>query len=281
MARSLGIDIGGTSVKLALIDGPETIWTAQSPFYTRPDTRQLQEAIVSSLKSPVNGVATAGICVPGRLDREKRQIMLSVNVPGLMGITLDNLVAGALGQPIAGLKIINDAVATASDVIRAKGYKGRVMSIALGTGVGMGILDDGAPLFIEGASPGHIGQFDVSLDDNPPIGPDGGAGSLEGYIGVPALRRDYGSVANFLQKADRTAPPLRALARAIRIGHAIYRPKHVVLVGGVGTRMKHLLSDLHAIVSQNLTSVADPEWTLDCGESDFHAAIGAARLAAS
>ncbi|MBV9490447.1 MAG: MFS transporter, partial [Verrucomicrobia bacterium] len=62
--------------------------------------------------------------------------------------------------------------------------------LALGTGVGAAVLDDGVPLRVDGDSPGHLGQIDVSLDDRAPIGPDGGAGSLEGYLGVPAIRRE-------------------------------------------------------------------------------------------
>ncbi len=57
--------------------------------------------------------------------------------------------------------------------------------ISLGSGVGMSVLDDGVPLAVDENSPGHLGQINVSLDSNPPIGPDGGAGGLEAYIGAP------------------------------------------------------------------------------------------------
>ncbi|WP_428939841.1 ROK family protein [Fontivita pretiosa] len=278
---ALGIDIGGSSVKLAAVQGGQTLWTGQSPFYTRPTTTQLIAAIQQAAGERAGGrIDVAGICVPGLLDRERRTITLSVNVPGLMGVVLDELVARALGPIVRRLEIVNDAVATATDVIRTRGLRGRVVSLALGTGVGMGVLDDGVPLFIEGASPGHIGQVDVSIENDVPLGPDGGAGSLEGYIGVPAIIRRYGSTEAFYQNAKVTDPPLRALARAIRICHAIYRPHHVVLVGGVGIRLRHLLPQLKQLIDTNLTSVARRDWTLSCGEHDFHAALGAARLAA-
>jgi predicted NBD/HSP70 family sugar kinase len=277
---SLGIDVGGSSVKLAAVKDGQRLWTGQSSFYTRPTTAQLIAAIQQAAGGRAVGqIDVAGICVPGLLDRQRRTITLSVNVPGLMGVVLDELVAQALGPIVRRLEIVNDAVATATDVIRARGLRGRVVSLALGTGVGMGVLDDGVPLFIEGASPGHIGQVDVSIENDVPLGPDGGAGSLEGYIGVPALIRRYGSMEAFFQKATATDPPLRALARAIRICHAIYRPHHVLLVGGVGIRLRHLLPQLKQLIDTNLTSVARPDWTLSCGEHDFHAALGAARLA--
>ena len=67
----------------------------------------------------------------------------------------------------------------------------------------MGVLDDGVPLFIEGASPGHLGQVDCSIEGDFVIGPDGGSGSLEGYIGVPALIKRYGSTEAFLKLRQR------------------------------------------------------------------------------
>jgi hypothetical protein len=54
--------------------------------------------------------------------------------------------------------------------------------------VGASVLDEGGKfLHVSGESPGHFGQLDVSLETDPPIGPDGGAGSLEAYIGTAAL----------------------------------------------------------------------------------------------
>jgi predicted NBD/HSP70 family sugar kinase len=279
--KSLGIDIGGSSAKLALMDGGRTVWTAQSPFYARPSTEQLTDALRATLNGKLLAADAAGICVPGLLDRERRTITLSVNVPGLMGVRLDDIVHRAFGADVPDVQILNDAVSTATDVIASKQLKGRVVSIAIGTGVGMGVLDDGVPLFIEGASPGHIGQIDVTIPgDEDVIGPDGGRGSLEGYIGVPALVARYGSTEEFIERASVNDSAIRALVRAIRICHAIYRPAHVVLVGGIGIRLKRLDRQIKAACDDRLTSVADRNWRLHFGDHDFHAALGAARLAA-
>jgi predicted NBD/HSP70 family sugar kinase len=143
----------------------------------------------------------------------------------------------------------------------------------------MGVLDEGAPLHVEGASPGHIGQIDVSLDENPPIGPDGGSGSLEAYIGAAALSENYGSPREFIATATIDAAPLRALARAIRICHAIYRPHHIILAGGIGIALKPLIPQLKSMIDRHLTNIARENWTLTPADHDFHAALGAARLA--
>jgi predicted NBD/HSP70 family sugar kinase len=275
----LGLDIGGTSLKAAILSDGAVEWKAQSPFYSRPDRAALLEALQATLQGRGGDVHAAGLCVPGLLDAARRTITLSVNVPGLVGISLDDLVAQAAGLRLHRLHIVNDAHAGAVDAVHQLQLRGRVACIALGTGVGMAVLDDGQSLLVDGDSPGHIGQVDVSLDDAAPIGPDGGRGSLEAYVGVPALQRAYGSSEAFLTRADADAPPLRALARAIRICHAIYRPAHVVLIGGIGIRLKRLLQPLKARIDADLTAVARADWQLHTGDHDFHAALGAARLA--
>jgi predicted NBD/HSP70 family sugar kinase len=159
---------------------------------------------------------------------------------------------------------------------------GRLLVLTIGTGVGAAVLDDGQLLRVEGDSPGHIGQIDVSIPGADVIGPDGGAGGLEGYAGVPALKRDLGpDLSIVLPRLTGDEPAILALIRTIRICHAIYRSHHVRLCGGVGTRLKHLLPVIRAKVETNLTSVARDGWTLACGDDDFHAARGAARLAES
>jgi hypothetical protein len=77
-----------------------------------------------------------------------------------------------------------------------------------------------------------------------------------------------------------TDPPMRALARMIRIAHGVYRPRHVCLAGGIGIRIGHLLVELRNLTNDKLTRIAHPDWTLFAAKDDFHAAIGAARLAA-
>ncbi len=277
--RSLGIDIGGTSTKLALLEDGKVLWTGQSGFYSRPDPAGLRQALLDAAKGRVERVDRCGICVPGIQNEERTMVINSVNVPGLNGLPLIDLVRGAFGGAISQLKVCNDAISCASDVVASLNLKGRVVVLAMGTGVGAAVLDDGVPLLVDGESPGHIGMLDVSVGENPPLGPDGGAGCLEGYIGVPALKRDYGDDVNAtLARLTANDLCLKALARAIRICHAMFRPHHVVLAGGVGTRLRDKLPIICKLVETNLTSIARPDRTLQCAANDFHAACGAARL---
>jgi predicted NBD/HSP70 family sugar kinase len=278
---SLGIDIGGTSAKLAALQDGKVLWTGQSSFYSKPGPDELKNALREAAAGRISKVDIAGICVPGLMNESRTMVTLSVNVPGLMGLDLSAMARDALGAGVPGVKVCNDAVSCATDVIHALNLKGRTMLLAMGTGVGCAVMDDEVPLMIEGESPGHLGQIDVTVDEPPTIGPDGGAGGLEGYCGVPALRRMYGSDVNSaLEKLTERDLPLRALARTIRIGHAIYRPNNVVLAGGIGIRLKPKLEIIRTLIDTNLTSVARKDRTLHCAVDDFHAARGAARVAA-
>jgi predicted NBD/HSP70 family sugar kinase len=278
---SLGIDIGGTSIKLAALRDGKVTWTGRSAAYARP-TREQLIATLRAMAIP-SSPSVLGVCLPGLFDPATRTITNSVNVPGLIGTPLDAILAAALGTGLPSAAVFSDATATAVDVYLSRGLSGRLLLLALGTGIGAAVWDeDAGPLRVDGDSPGHFGQLDVSLDDRPPLGPDGGAGSLEAYLGAPALAQAHG--AGFYAQLPRlpiSSPPLRALIRAIRIGHAIYRPHHVCLAGGIGTALRSMLAALHGAANSNLTNVARAGWTLTCGEHDLHAAIGAARMAAA
>jgi predicted NBD/HSP70 family sugar kinase len=274
---SLGIDIGGTTVKAAAIRHQETLWTCQSRPFSRPDSGMLITALQEVTSRLTEPPGTIGLCVPGLLDHAREKITYAANLPGLSELPLRELLGAALGRADIPLSIVNDANATAFDIYSTRPPQGRLLVLAIGTGVGASVLDDGKPLYVEGDSAGHLGQMDISLEGPVVVGPDGGQGGLEGYIGGGALYARYGAeAATKIRPGD---PAYLALVRIIRVSHALYRPHHICLAGGTGIRLSPLLSTLRAAIEPGLTSLARPGWTLSCGQSDFHAASGAARIA--
>lgn len=289
--NTLGIDIGGTAVKAAFVLDGAVMATGLSRSYAQPDLHTLKSAIRDAVGEIANGedlLCAIGLCVPGIVDVPSGVIGTAVNVPSLVGVEPVKMVRDAIGLVDVPVLRLTDAHAAAYDVW--DGRRDRMAAISIGTGVGLCILDDGVPLNIGGAAaetgfatPGHFGQIDVSLDEaDAPVGPDGGRGGLEAYIGWPALRDRYGRDADDLVGAMASDDaPLRALARGIRIVHAIYRPSRIVLLGGVGIALAPCVERLRLLVSDQLTSVAQQGWTLEAGESLHHAAAGAAKLAAA
>jgi len=275
---TLGIDVGGTSVKIAALRGRSIQWLAKGQYHL-PNSQQILGAVTEAVAGRAQDVSAVGLCVPGVLDETRQRVEYSANVPGLHGLELRQLAAAAAGAEVGDrVRIVNDTLATAVDVYVSRRCTGRLLVLALGTGVGAAVLDDGVPLKVDGDSPGHIGQIDVAVAGEKVVAPDGGAGGLEGYVGAAALRKQYGSgpVAPKLHVDD---PPMQALVRAIRICHALYRPNHIVLAGGLGIRLGPLMNDLRDEIEYQLTSLARPGWTFSTGDTDHHAACGAARIA--
>jgi predicted NBD/HSP70 family sugar kinase len=278
-AISLGIDIGGSSMKCAAMEEGRVAWTRSSERYERPGREELIRALKNTVGTEGHWGAI-GLCAPGLLDRSKRMILAAVNMPALVGLPLDELVAAALGAGAPQAVLLTDTHAAAHHLYHERKMTGRLLLLALGTGVGAAVLDGGGPMVVDGESPGHFGQMDVSIEGVPVIGPDGGAGGLEGYIGAAALRSRYG--VDFFQRLPGmgvSEVPLRALVRAMRIGHAMFRPAHICLAGAIGNALAAQVEALRAAVNEDLTNIARVGWTLSTGTDGYDAARGAAEVA--
>lgn len=270
--RSLGIDIGGTSVKLAFLDG-NGVSTSRTTEYSGATAGEIVRLLAAALPDRSRTAQTVGLCVPGRLDPTRTHIVQSIHLPGLEMTPLADMVSEAVGSTVTPY-IASDAHAAAHDFWATKSPSGRLLSISMGTGVGACVLDEGRPLLVSGESPGHFGQVDVTMESQ------SAPRTLEWYVGAKRLHVEFGQdIAGAIARFDRSSSPLRALARALRIAHAIYRPDSIALLGYVGMQFKACRSHLEAEIREGLTSVAKPGWSLDFGVSPFHAAIGAARLA--
>ncbi len=280
---SLGIDIGGTTVKLALLDAGRAVAVRQSADgYASPTP----EMLAAEIRSVAGGLPTpqrVGVCLPGLFDPVSRSLTASINLPRLVGANLDGILAGA-GKDWPRAHVVPDAMAAAIDYQQAHQIRSRLLAVSLGTGVGACVLDDGVPLRVSppetGFSSGHLGQIDVSESEGAPRSPDGSRGTVEAYLGSEAIRtRLKVREGSSLPPLDAEDPAVRALVRVLRISHAIYRPDVVALLGGVSFAITHLSASLHDRVSDGLTSLARPGWRLAFADDTLHAARGAARLA--
>ena len=279
---ALGIDIGGGSVKIVSRSGDGRERSATSARYQNATPEMIRaaiEAALSELDDAGGACESLGLCLPGLLDRAGERVEYAANLPGLVGATVVEL----LPTPLRAIprRVIPDALATGVGVWLREPVCGRLLVLAMGTGVGGALLEDGRPVTLDGHGCGHIGQLDVSLGDDAPLGPDAGRGSLEAYVGLPALTARFGGQ---LASALASLPPqdqaLRALARAVRVCHAIYTPDHVRLAGGVGAMLAPAMPTLRSLIERDLTLVARERWSL-ASIDDLHlAARGAAHLSA-
>jgi len=188
----LGVDVGGTFTKIALI-GPagrvlsrETI--SSRGFRRKPVFADRLEAALERLCERAgrrrSGLVAAGVGVPGPVDFGRGLVLSLTNIRGWTRFPLARFLRRRLGVPVY---VENDANCMALAESRrgaARGYD-YALCVTLGTGVGGGWIFDGkifrGPFFLGG----EVGHIPVS--DRGPACSCGGSGCLERFVGNAAL----------------------------------------------------------------------------------------------
>lgn len=194
MSTLLGIDIGGTAVKIGLVRESGEILVSETRSvnfdgYKTPilDTvvSLAQEILDQSPEKPVG----IGVSATGQID------VHSGTVIGV-GANLGNWLGSAIGATLEEkfqlpVTVINDANAAALGEQRFGRAKGmdNVLVLTIGTGVGGGIIENGRLIQGKRGIGGEIGHFSIRFDGEPC--PCGNRGCLERYASTGALVRRF------------------------------------------------------------------------------------------
>ena len=283
--RHLGLDLGGTDIKLVLLSDDEVQATDTAP--TRSEAGPPESVIrrLLDLGLGAGSFDTVGVSVPGLVDEQGRAVLFP-NLHGeWVGLRVRELLEEGFGQPVA---LLNDGNAFALAEARIGAARGAedVICVVCGTGVGGGLVLGGRlRLGVEDRA-GEIGHHTVALDGEP-CG-CGNHGCLETIAGARAIARSAGreSFADALAAARAgDAQALEAFALAGRmLGVAIANltifvgPRRVVVGGGVAEAGELLLGPLRAEVERRAGSVAplDQIPIVAAQLGPFAGAIGAA-----
>src|SRR6185437_12959853 len=143
----LGIDIGGTKIEAAALAPDGTISLRRrvaTPAGDYPGIVAAVKALVKSIESDLGSAESIGIGIPGTLSRATG-LVKNANSTCLIGKPFDRDLAAALGRPV---RLANDANCFAlSEAIDGAARDARIVfGVILGTGVGGGIVIDGALL---------------------------------------------------------------------------------------------------------------------------------------
>ena len=193
----MGVDYGGTKIEGILLapDGSERARARiPTPRFDYEGGVAAIKGLMERLEAEAGArVGTVGIGVPGSVDRGTGYVSMGNSV-WLHGRDLRGDLAAALDRPV---KIANDANCFAlSEAVDGGGAGAPVVfGVILGTGVGGGIVVNGA--LIEGANAiagewGHI-PLPAPLDDERP-GPlcsCGVPGHTESWLSGPSLAADF------------------------------------------------------------------------------------------
>ena len=190
---NIGVDIGGTNVKIALVDEKGYIAYSNSvPTRAEMGYEYTIQNIINTIKdslkesnNDISNIGGIGFGLPGQIDSINGIVRLLPNIPGWVEVPLAKIVSDEFKVPV---KLDNDVrVATLGELNfgAGKGCK-NLICITVGTGVGSGIVLNGQ--LVRGASltAGEIGHVVVERNNGRICG-CGSTGCLEAYASGPSI----------------------------------------------------------------------------------------------
>lgn len=242
MKQVIGIDLGGTAIKLGrfLPDGNCT--EALNIPTPQPATPQAVVAAITSAVSQLNrekNVLALGVGTPGPADATGRVAKVAVNLSGWRDIPLADWLEEKTNLPTT---IANDAnCAGLGEAWLGVGRRfSNLILLTLGTGVGGAIILDGKLFTGHRGAAAELGL--ITLDPKGHPCNSGNRGSLEQHVSVQAIRRTMGKEPSELgalaQAGDREALAFwRDYGRLLGIGLTsliyVLTPEAVIIGGGV------------------------------------------------
>lgn len=181
---SIGIDFGGTSVKLGVCRDGELLCTdtpiPTANFHGPAALIAEMAARVAKLRETYPDIAAIGVGVPGLVDFEHGFVHILTNVPGWKHVPLKALLGEKTGLPVV---VENDANAMAYAEFRYGAVRGlhNVVALTMGTGIGGALILDGKMYRGSNCAAGEIGQMSIHFDGR--AGHYGNLGALEKYTG--------------------------------------------------------------------------------------------------
>lgn len=279
---TVGVDVGGTSVRAGLVDATGAVLDLRRAPTAGSD-EALEDAVASVVAELVDehgaaphgrsgaGVAALGLAVAGFVDADRKQVRFSPHLPW-RGVAVAERIQRRVGVPVL-LEHDANAAAVAEHRFGAAAGAGVAVLLALGTGIGSALLLDGT-LFrgAHGVAP-ELGHVQVVPGGRPCA--CGKRGCWERYCSGTALvttalelLAQHGSTAGLLARKVAAAPHQvsgRCVAAAAREGDPVavgamgemarwlgaglalvadlYDPQLVIIAGGVAESGPLLLDE--------------------------------------
>ncbi len=231
----LGVDLGGTNLCIGLVDNGVVVKTVSVPSFnpsaTMEETLEYLAEQISTLMSPE--VTKIGIGVPSVVDVNKGIVYDAANIPSWKEVHLKNFLEARFGVPAYVNNDANCYAMGAYGTYPADAKPETLVTVTLGTGIGIGVVDHGRLICGVNCGAGELGYLDYK------------DGCLEEYcsrqyfdkLGVKA--HEVAAAAN---EGDAEAIEIfnefgRNLGHAIMILMYAYDPSHIVFGGGIANAL--------------------------------------------
>ncbi len=253
----LGIDIGGSSAKVSLLDAASHVLSntvhdlpdvADDPVANREARLVLVDTAIHRVLDERGADLTVAIASPGIVDAAHRRVVaLPGKLAGLEGIDWSEALRQRATRPsvLPRISVLNDAHAAVLGEARLGAGRGSrdMAMLTLGTGVGGGVVLGGELFEGPNRRAGHLGH--ISLDPYGAASVFPTPGSLEWHVGAAYVHARtegrYTSMESLVEavragEASATAE-WRRLVRALAVGIAsvvhAFDPDRVILGGGL------------------------------------------------
>lgn len=259
MVTTIGIDIGGSSVKAVALDESGQVLDRYESTGTRRGGTEVVAAAVKAWRALRSHEAVSiGIGIPGQVDPVTGRVSLAVNLGIDDPYELGAKVADETGLPVS---IENDVRAAAIGSLESLATGGEAPSslavLSIGTGISAGVVVDGNLLRGAHGMAGEVGH--VVVDESGPLCPCGQRGCLEAVAAGPAIGRAWpngGSAAPAMAlftsaaQGDHDAREVAGriagyITTALIWLAATYDAEKIVLAGGVTSVGDAFLTAIH------------------------------------
>ncbi len=228
----IGVDVGGTNVKIAIVDNSgkiefsNTVNTrAEMGYeYTISNIKQAIKDLLADSKIKLKDIEGIGFGFPGQIDYKKGIVLSLPNIPGWVNVPISTIIEDEFGIPT---KVDNDVRCAALGELKYGAGRGceNLICITVGTGIGSGIIVNGK--LVRGASnaAGEIGHLKMQIHDGPICG-CGDTGCFEAFASGPsivAMAEKYiagGKSTKFREMANPKITPF-IVAEAAKQGDAV------------------------------------------------------------
>lgn len=288
-AQLIGIDLGGTAIKLARCDRQGTVLAEAEVPTPRP---AVPGAVCMALAEAVEAIDPdrradrVGIGLPGPCDAAGRVARVSINLPGWRDVPLAVWLEARLERRVILGNDANCALLGEAWLGAARGV-GDVLLLTLGTGVGGAVLLEGRLFTGHGgaaAEPGLIG-----VDPEGPPCRSGNRGSLEQFCSLGGLARlsplDPRELCRRADAGDTEALAVwEAYGRPLGVGLSsllyVLTPELVLIGGGLSAASHHFLPAVWREVEERVLAVSREGLAIRrCALGNGAGRLGAVRLA--
>jgi glucokinase len=288
---ALAVDVGGTTIKAALVDPVGTVVTSEqrvTPRGIEARDAVIEVGLALLAQRPQATVVGAGVVVPGLVDREAGIATYSANV-GWRDLELVRSLGAAWELPV---RIANDVASGGVAEHRRGAGVGTedFVFVPIGTGIAASIVSGGRLVSGHRGETAEIGHLAVRTGVLCSCGREG---CLEAVASAAAIARRYtelsgNDVAGAHDVVDRLGTDavarevwqdaVDALAEGLGVVSLVVAPSLVVIGGGLSRAGNALLDPLRVALRQR-TPVVRPAEVAVSTLGDRGSVIGAALLA--